>query len=339
LEQLKWVVSGVLLVALAGCGGGTDGASPASGGAAAGASGAATAGVSAGGAGGSSTAGASSGGAAGTSPNANGACTAPFGPTAPVVVEEDPLVSINGVSVTADELELYYSRRQAPDSPHVVVRRTRASKSETFGPVEYLPMLDGSCGENPRVNPDISEDGLTLYITCTKQVDDTGVSEGMSPLRVARRASRSAAFALDAEPIGSVFASAGLSADELTAYTDGEVFDTAPQMFERASKTETFMGPRPVPGLSTPFRSPDVSSNRLVLFGAATDPVDARLHVYRATRASVDAPFGAPERLELGLHQTANVAVGAPNITPSCSLYMIAVIPAIGSTVQVARPQ
>ena len=84
-----------------------------------------------------------------------------------------------------------------------------------------------------RANPDISEDGLTLYVTCTREMP-AGMSEGVSLLRVARRPDRSSDFTLEAEPAGGVFGAAGISADELTAYTDGEFFGTAPQLFTRA---------------------------------------------------------------------------------------------------------
>ena len=264
------------------------------------------------------TAGTSSGGSAGTSPVGNGSCSGPFGAAMPVLLEE-PMVSINGISVTADEREIYYARQTAGELPAVVVRRTRASKGEMFGAVEGLPTLDGVCGANPRVNPDISDDGLTLYVTCTADVE-LGLSEGVSPLRVARRADRSTPFTLDPEPIGGVFASAGISADELTAFTDGEIFDTAPQLFTRASKSESFVGPQAVPGLATPFRSPDISSDGLSLFGATRLAAGGFSAIARAQRASKDAPFMAPEQLDL---QLGEVGIGAPNITPSCSLYLI----------------
>src|SRR6185503_15023561 len=121
------------------------------------------------------------------------------------------------------------------------------SRTEPFGPVEPLLELADVCGANPYVNPDVTDDGLTLYVTCTQDVE-LGLSEGVSPLRVAHRPDRNSAFTLETEPVGGVFASAGISADELTAYTDGEIFDTAPRMFTRASKTESFGEAQAVPG-------------------------------------------------------------------------------------------
>lgn len=288
--------------------------------------------------GGSESAGSSSGGDSGSggASVAASSCAGAFGPAQPVLVVPTG-TSVNGVTVTADELELYYTSevREDPAAVPEVVRRRRAGKGEMFGQVETLPELAGVCGDKRRINPDISEDGLTLYVTCTSVVDSG--SEGISPLRVARRESRSQAFVLDAAPIGQVFASAGLSSDELTAYTDGEVFDTAPQMFTRASKTASFVGPQPVPGVSVPFRSPDISSDGLSLFGAAADATSATgaSAIFRANRASKDAPFSAPERLELQITET---AVGAPNITAGCALYVITV-GTEGTIVQRALPQ
>ena len=44
----------------------------------------------------------------------------------------------------------------------------------------------------------------------------------------------------------------------------------------------------------------------------------------------------APEQLDL---QLGEVGIGAPNITPSCSLYLIVVLPNVGNTVHLATPQ
>lgn len=251
---------------------------------------------------------------------------------------EDAMATINGISLTADELEVYYARGSTDGTTtSQVVRRTRAAKNQVFGPAETLTELAGVCGELPYVNPDISEDGLSLYVTCTAKVD-FGMSEGVSPLRVARRAARSAAFTLDAQPIGGVFASAGISADELTAYTDGEIFETAPQMFTRATKTETFTGPQPVPGITTALRSLDISSDGLVLFGAASTGDATAIH--RAVRASTSAAFGAPQPLELQLMDAGmNPGLGAPNVTASCTLYLVVAMRSAGYAMFAASPR
>jgi hypothetical protein len=338
LADWNWVLAGAVLCGVAGCGG--DPAGPkASGGASAGGSAGTSpdAGSGGGGAssGGSATAGSSSGGSAA----GGGSCLGQFAEARPVVAE-DPMMNINGISVTADELELYYARGSSDGvtMQRQIVRRSRSAKSEIFGPVEPLPELAGVCGELPYVNPDISEDGLTLYVTCTQQVE-TGLPEGVSPLRVARRAARGGAFTLEAQPIGGVFASAGISSDELTAYTDGEVFDTAPQLFTRAAETDMFTGPQPVPGITTPLRSLDISSDGLALFGAANP--GSGTAIYRAVRPSPSEPFAAPQELSLALRMVTaaqNPALGAPNISAGCTLYLVVALQQ-GYFVFAAAPQ
>lgn len=310
---------------------------------AAGGSGGASAGASAAGtsSGGSSSGGSGGGAIAGSTSGGSGVvsavpCTGTYGAAMPAL-QEAMNISINGISLTADELEVYYARNDAaaPGAQPQIVRRTRSAKTQPFGDFEVLTALDGVCpADHLRVNPDISEDGLSLYVTCTRAIDDPLASEGVSPLRVARRDERSAPFVLAPEQVGGVFASAGISADELTAYTDGEVFDTAPQLFTRASKAEMFVGPQPVPGISTPYRSPDISSDGLALFGATRNMATGTTAIYRALRPSKDSAFAAPVALELGLPVMS--AVGAPNITASCALYFVAVLPNMPNMIHVA---
>lgn len=325
-----------------GCGGASDttdsSASGAGqgGGATAGSGGTATLGGSAGAATG---AGAGQGGASGA-PSSK-ACQGSYGPLTPLFTEAS-MFTVNGPSVTSDELLLFYSvgDNTVVELTQAVMFRQRASVADAFGPAQTLPELANVCLPNQHVNPDISEDGLTLYVTCTASMA-IGLPEGPSQLRVARRNQRSASFVLDAEPVGSVLASAGLSADELTAYTGGEVWGTAPQLFTRAAKSEKFGEAKPVPGFTLPLNSPDISADGLTLFGAAPSATTTRQLVRRATRASVSENFGAPTELDFGLPDN---TFGAPNVTPSCSLYVVMVAPPPGggvsaSSVQLARPQ
>ncbi len=332
-EHRAWFVAVVLSAGACGIGcGGTSEASPA-----------ATAGSGGTNGGGATTAGSSSGGNAtgGAAGTTNGgttaaakACTGSFAAPA-LVFTEDPQFWVNGVSLTGDELELYYSQsvRGTPMLQQSVVRRTRASSAMAFGPATSLLELAGVCLPGQYVNPDISEDGLTLYVSCTVDVP-TAQSEGMSPLRVAHRADRNAVFALDAEPAEAVGASAGLSADELTVYADGEIFGNPPQMFTRASKSEKFGATQPVPGLTSGLISLDISDDGLAIFGSANLPPDTGRVLARATRASIDAAFEPPLKIDLQL----TGAVGAPNITPACTLYFVYIMPgAPGSSVYAAR--
>jgi len=261
-------------------------------------------------------------------------CTGSF--TAPeLVLAEDPAFSVNGLSVTGDQLELYYSRhmRGSANAVETVVRRTRTSRAADFGPVEALPELNDVCQGARGANSDVTDDGLTLYVRCDVDVP-AGQAEGVSPLRVAHRADRESAFSLEAQPVGSVFGSASVGADELTAYSNGDVSNTPPQMFARASKSEPFGGNATVPGFTMGFNSPDISNDGLAIFGSAQLEAGTPQTVLRATRRSTDLPFDAPAKLELGL----GGATGSPTITPGCDLYFVALNQNVpGSTVYVAR--
>lgn len=319
-----WVAPGVLFAALSACGGEEASGASGSGGSAetAGSAGTATSGVagaSAGGAGALAGSGPTGGAAVGS-----GACGGPYEAAIPVLQEDALGFVISGISLTADELEIFYARNEAADlvTPPVVVRRTRTNKYAMFDAMEPLTMLAGVCGTKLRVNPDISEDGLTLYVTCTDRVEDPSLSPGKSPLRVARRADRTSPFVLASDPVGDVYASAGLSADQLTAYTDGEIPDEPPRMFVRQSEHENFGAGQAIPGITTPLRSPDISASGLQLFGAAVAPGAKVSSIYRFSRPSSDMPFGAPELFGLGLAEPLP-SVGAANITPSCALYLV----------------
>jgi hypothetical protein len=337
LKNRVWYFSAALSlgVSVCACGGGTSDDVPATTAGSAGthsASGASTGGA---GGGGGTNGGTTSGGA--TTGGTNGvvrSCTGQFG-TPKLAFTEGESFAVNGVSVTSDELEVYYSQgsRVAPNAEQVV-RRTRTSVDAAFGAVEPLPALANVCDVDKRVNPDIADDGLTLYVTCTVVVP-TGQDEGFSPLRVAHRPDRKSPFTLEAQPAGSVFSSASLSADELTAYTDGQIYNTPPQMFTRASKTAQFGPNAAVPGITTGFNSPDIASDGLTIFGSARPDVGT-LQLVRATRTSQTAAFETPLPLELELKGT----FGAPNITPDCALYFVYIADGSrNSDVYVAQPK
>jgi hypothetical protein len=312
LEIRNPAISMALLVALGGCG---DDGEPSSD----------TRGAAGGGA--SATAGTNGAGAtAGTGAVGGGGSSGVSGRAYPIFFEESG-IQMNGISLTGDELELYYSRNYAGSPISSVVRRRRATKTEAFSVPEYPQELADVCEPGERINPDVTEDGLALYVTCTQAVE-IGTSEGVSTLRVARRTDRSSAFVLEPEPIGGVFASAGISADELTAYTDGEIFNTAPSLFTRASKTESFGEPQPVPGITEPLNSLDISHDGLALFGSATSAGAHGNVIFRVLRNEPSGPFGAPEQLDFELEQLVGApAIGAPNITPGGTLYLIVAVP------------
>ncbi len=68
--------------------------------------------------------------------------------------------------------------------------------------------LQATCAAEDYPALDVSDDGLRMYFTCL---------DGPAPLRLATRTSRSAAWVVDADPIGTVGDSITVSGDELTA--------------------------------------------------------------------------------------------------------------------------
>jgi hypothetical protein len=297
------------------------------------------AGISAGGAAGGSGGGAS---AVGGAANAGGGsttlakpCEQGFGPAYPLLHEMDSI--IHGPSITADGLELYYAVAPMMQEGQTLVRRRRSSTSELFGAVEQLPELAGACGDAEYRNPDIAENGLTLYVTCTARVE-IGLPE-TTVLRVARRASREQAFTLEPEPGGPVFAAAAVSADELMAVSNGEIWDTEPRQFRRASRNEPFGTAEPIPGITEPLNSPDLSTDALVLVGS-TRRVGFNQQISWSRRASADADFSQPAPLELSYARELEVTtLGAPNLGADCALYFVAIFrDAPGSFVMMAAP-
>jgi hypothetical protein len=229
------------------------------------------------------------------------------------------------LSVTADDLELFYSV-----AGHVLVRK-RASTSEAFSEPVSLPEIDGLCAptETP-VNPslDISEDGLRLYVTCTD-------AEG--PLRLATRPDRNSSFEPTAESVGTVGASISISSDELVAVsstTNGG--DALLLRSERASLGEPFSDPVRVAEITGPFRHPELSGDGLSLFGVVPKdpslPLDiANWRLAVASRTSPSGSFSAPSFA--GLPEPPDTQADyAPTVSGACeSLYFTRVAYTSGS--------
>lgn len=255
-------------------------------------------------------------------------CTGDYDPPQ-LLFDEAPLFYLGSPSVTADELQIFYSQGVTanPGVEQTVVFRTRESQTEPFGPARLLPELAEVCPPSHQYhNPDISEDGLTLYVTCTA----VSTSSGPSILRVSRRQAPSGSFVLDPEPLGFVFPAAGLSADELTAYTSSELGAAQPHLFTRPSKNEPFGPAQPVPGFTTPLHAPDISADGLTLFGSLRAEGTPVATLRRASRTSITQDFGPPEELNFGMPM---LKTGGPNLAPSCNLYFAASF----TTVQLAR--
>jgi hypothetical protein len=255
-------------------------------------------------------------------------CTGGYDPPQ-LLFDEAPLFYLGSPSVTADELQIFYSQGVSanPGVEQTVVFRTRESQTEPFGPTQLLPELAEVCPPSHEYRyPDISEDGLTLYVTCSA----VRASSGPSILRVSRRQAASGSFVLDPEPLGFVLPAAGLSADELTAYTSGEMGAAQPHLFARPSKNESFGPAQPVPGFATPLHSPDISADGLTLFGSLRVEGTPDTTLRRASRTSIAQDFGPPEELDFGMPMP---KTGGPNVAPNCNLYFATSV----TTVQLAR--
>jgi hypothetical protein len=280
----------------AGAGGSTGGAggtSGAAGAATGGTSGAATGGATTGGAGGSTNAG--SGGSTGGSAGSAGVvdCTGTFG--APELLfaaasGETP----QSLSVTGDDLELFYEVESDAAGPRVEMRK-RSSRTAPFGePEEVTGELLSICSGTNGPSLDVSDDGLRLYLTC---VDTQGDSIVPGPIRVAERPSRtSSAFTLRTDSVGFGGVSISVSADELTAFWSdyGDRSAPKPVTATRPALQDSFGAPLPPAGAENDtLRHPEISSDLRYLFGALDVGTGlSRLVMY--TRPSPGVAFGAP---------------------------------------------
>ncbi len=314
--------AGVFCLAI-GCGGDGADASNQAGGAGGTAGSSSSGGSGTSGAGGSAGTGGSSGGAAGNgnagSGNAGSSgsgaldCSGTFG-TSRVLLSAAPNDELGGVTLSPDELELFYSSitPAAVDGSHFY-RSTRASKADVFMLGTTVPELDAACESGQRRTMDLSHDGLRAYLVC---VPPEGPAYGGS-LRIADRPSLGAPFVLRTMTYGEIGNSPSISRDELTLYTtqpDGS-YDYI-QRYERGTTSEAF-GPAEDLSLgSFDFpSSPDIGPDDLSLYFGMNTTVGV------ATRASTEADFGVATELFTIASPSAG---GSPEISRDCrSLYYI----------------
>jgi hypothetical protein len=309
-----WI--GVFVVAI-GCGGDDAAPSNQTGGVGAGGSSSSGGGPTSG-VGGSSGAGGASGGAAGSNSAGSGGsaaidCSGTFG-TPRELLAAAPNDELGGVTLSPDELELFYSSITlgAADGSHFY-RSTRASKADVFVMGTPVPELDAACQVGQRRTMDLSHDGLRAFLVCVQP--DGPMYNG--PLRIAERPSLGAPFVLRAMTYGEIGNSPSISRDELTLYSthpDGS-YDYI-QRYERNTTSAAFGRAADVllGALNYPS-SPDIGPDDLTLFFGVNATVGA------ATRPSTEDEFSAAT--ELFTIPPPN-AGGAPEISRDCrSLYYI----------------
>ncbi len=220
-------------------------------------------------------------------------CSGTFGPATLVFAALKGELP-QSLSITGDDLELFY---EVDDDagPHVMVRK-RANRDAPFGdPEEIPPALFSFCP--PLVGPslDVSDDGLRLYMTCTDTSTASAIVPG--PIYVAERPDRrSNAFVLSPATFGEGSVSISVSSDELTAFWSDYSNISSPiaVMAERASRSEPFGSPRQPPGtLNAELRQPEIAQNGLFLFGAV-DEGTPLAHLAVLPRSTLNGAFNSP---------------------------------------------
>lgn len=283
----------VLFAALLACGsaGEASEASEATGGVGTGGT-SSTGGGSSGGPGSGGTSGAAaagtSGGGAGGSAGALADCSGAFG--TPELVFDSGTSPAGSLTLTADELELYYGLQDTSTDAFPVFVRKRSSRVEPFGNPTEVPELTSICAP-AQPSMDVSNDGMRMYMEC---------DYGVGPLHIATRASRSEPFQRTGSPLGDVGDSIDVSADELVLIGVKDVTsDGRVGMHQRASLDAPFGAETPVPGIDGEFRHPTLAPDGLTLFGTLNpdpaDPAASRLAV--AERTTSSAAFSVPIEL------------------------------------------
>lgn len=270
------------------------------------------------GAGGSSVTG-GSGGSSGSGGSGGGGtlnCEGTFGP--PRLLLDAGSTSLASPTLGADELELFYVTYDTGGANRRIRRSMRASRTDGFPLGNEVPELNALCSDPAESAAlDLTADGLRAYVSCA----DTTV---LGRMLLARRTSKTTAFAAIGSVASEIGGSAAVNATELTVYSTGADLAT-PLVATRASTAEPFGTPAPVPGLTgVELVAPDPSGDELVLFGGLGG---RQLTVAR--RSSLNEPFGAPVDISVPLD-----ASGAPHVTADCRrVYFVGITPAdAGST-------
>ncbi|HEY3499955.1 MAG TPA: hypothetical protein VGK73_34935, partial [Polyangiaceae bacterium] len=251
--------------------------------------GSSAAGGGAGGSGGSGQA-----GSAGSS--ATTGCTGDFG--TPVLLFSGASNAIpQSLSVTGDDLELYYQENRT-ETQHLFVRK-RTSRDASFGaPTELSPALFDWC-PTPVTTPniDVSDDGLRLYITCNPDMTDAGALYPPGPIRLATRPDRNTDFALLPDTLGTAWMSVSVSPDELTVVsTDlADIEQPKTMLGVRASRDLPFDPAIEVTGDDDPFRHPELVGDAFTLFGSWENNGTYPARIAVRTRPVLEPRFGASE--------------------------------------------
>ncbi len=258
------------------------------------------------------SAGAAGAGAAGAGAAGAGTCTNAFG-TPELIVADTPGVLRQCLTVTGDDLELFYEERR-DGAAHVMVMK-RSDRNAAFGAATELDSSIWSwCTPVEDPSLDVSDDGLRLYLTCVDT--DTPNGDGgytSSAIRVADRPTRAAEFSLNPTAFGIGNVSLSVSQDELTAFWSDFSESVTPRsvMATRASKTEPFGSLVPIPGLQDNVRNPELANDALHLFGSI-ELSDKMYGVVMFTRTTPSASFAPVTAADLAVEHPVDT-VDDPN--------------------------
>lgn len=214
---------------------------------------------------------------------------APFGE--PVALAElNSTETDDDPSLTDDLLEIYFaSNRSVSDE---LLRATRRSIDEPFGPPEPVAELNGPGGAN---NPKITPDGLAI-VFASSRAPNTGKVDLWMSTRASRDAAWGAPQHLDEVATTGADFEPCLAPSKLALYFATDEHDDGDiAVVRRASTTEPF-GPRmPVDELSASSQYDGGvwvdGGERLVWFHSSRGN---ELALYQAERGSPDEPFSVP---------------------------------------------
>ena len=223
---------------------------------------------------------------------ADAAQAAPFGTPVALVAINSAATDADG-SLTADGLELFFaSGRTGSIGALDIYVATRAAPSDPFVTVTRIAELSSTANDDCA---DVSPDGLVMYFVSTRA---GGI--GHDVFR-ATRASRTAAWTtpvLDADlSTAADEQGVAVSADRRVAIIDRDTPGLGRELYQRVRAGEgAAWGPLVhlasvgSPGVDG---APAIDGTGLVVYFHSDRVLAGDLNIYRATRASVNDPFGA----------------------------------------------
>jgi len=213
---------------------------------------------------------------------------------------------VTSPALSADNLELFYVAGESYDETFMVSHRNSTRDVFPEGTaLDELNEFEPCLGLNKTL--DASADGLRVYISCYTDVDL------YTPLYQFERPSRDAPFEGPLEH-RALFASSGISVDELTLVGSRFESDVATFASTRTALDQPFSEPKPLPGLeNVALFGPTLSRDGLQLYGA----LGTEKRLSAARRPDLDSPFD-DEFLDYGALVGDLMTAGAPDLSDDC---------------------